>query len=100
MRGKFVTRGNASSPPSPPPSFEVLETSNKLLITAESEQGYPRLCHFGLQERFEYPWIGIPLLAHQNSPFGILCLDGVDEIGGDGSEGSSALQYHPSQHLL
>ena len=79
MKGKILTRDR------PGVSFEVLETSNKMIRSADAERIEPRLRHFGPPERLEYPFLSLPLTAYQDSPIGVLCADGMDDLSGDSS---------------
>ena len=52
-------------------------------IVAVPHIGHPlasQLHHFGKAERFEYPYIVIPLVAYLNSPMAVLCADATFEI--------------------
>lgn len=83
MKGKVLTRKMKSGI-----CFDVVDNSEKILVTKEDEIERPRLYYFGAKEKFDYPFISFPVFSHHDSPLGVFCVDGVDEISADDSDKS------------
>jgi hypothetical protein len=90
MKGKVLSRKIKQGV-----CFDVLDHSEKILVTREDEKELARLYYFASKEKFEYPFLSFPILAHHDSPLGVFCIDGVDEISaGTDLSSFNSLNYY------
>ena len=84
MAGKKLTRKMKSV------TFDVFDQGRKVVVPHVGDDMAERLFHFGLVERFEFPYVAVPLIAFLDSPMAVLGVDAAYELsaagGDDGSE--------------
>ena len=79
MQGKILERSKEKRFA----SFEVLETLEKKILHHQDENSPVVLYHFGPSENFNYPFLALPLIVHQDHVVGVLGVDGIDESFGN-----------------
>jgi Ca2+-dependent lipid-binding protein len=88
MKGKRLPRDKKNTAI----SIQAIDEMNRTVITPSMDKAN-NLVHFGPPEGFEYPYVAIPLVAHIDSPVGVLCGDACEDPSADAEDTGDVLSF-------